>query len=52
MSIATFFLEIENRKKKDLAKLSKELDEKGSAIQNQRDAQIKEIQERFANEAK
>jgi len=52
MSIETFLLEIENRKKRDLAKLSKELDEKGTAIQNQRDAQIKEVQERFANEAK
>ncbi|MBI1828555.1 MAG: hypothetical protein HYR87_03625 [Thaumarchaeota archaeon] len=52
MSIETFLLEIENRKKSDLAKLSKELDEKGTVIQNQRDTQIKEIQERFANEAK
>ena len=52
MSIETFLLEIENRKKRDLAKLSKELDEKGTAIQNQRDAQIKEIQESFATEAK
>jgi V/A-type H+/Na+-transporting ATPase subunit E len=52
MSIETFLLEIENRKKRDLAKLDKELDEKGTAIQNQRDAQIKEIQERFAIEAK
>ena len=52
MSIETFLLEIENRKKRDLAKLSKELDEKGTDIQNQRDSKIKEIQERFANEAK
>jgi V/A-type H+-transporting ATPase subunit E len=52
MSIETFLIEIESRKKKDLARLNKELDEKGTAIQNQRDAQIKEIQERFANEAK
>jgi V/A-type H+/Na+-transporting ATPase subunit E len=52
MSIETFLLEIESRKKRDLAKLSKELDEKGTTIQKQRDVQIKEIQERFANEAK
>ncbi len=52
MSIETFLIEIESRKKKDLARLNKELDEKGTAIQNQRDSQIKEIQERFANEAK
>jgi len=52
MSIETFLIEIENRKKKDLARLHKELDEKGTAIQNQRDTQIKEIQERFTNEAK
>ncbi len=52
MSIETFLLEIENRKKRDLENLNRELDEKGTAIQNQRDAQIKEIQERFANEAK
>jgi len=52
MSIETFLIEIESRKKKDLARLSKELDEKGTTIQNQRDTQLKEIQERFANEAK
>src|SRR5438132_12137824 len=52
MSIETFLIEIENRKKRDLARLNKELDEKGTAIQKQRDAQIKEIQEHFANEAK
>ena len=52
MSIETFLNEIENRKKKDIARLSNELDEKGTAIQNQRDAKIKEIQEHFANEAK
>ncbi len=52
MSIETFLLEIENRKKRDLENLNKELDEKGTTIQNQRDTQIKEIQERFANEAK
>ncbi len=52
MSIETFLLEIENRKKRDLEKLNKELDEKGTAIQNERDAQIREIKENFANEAK
>ena len=52
MSIETFLLEIENRKKSDLENLSKELDEKVTIIQNQRDTQIKEIHERFANEAK
>ena len=52
MSIETFLLEIENRKKRDLENLNKELDEKRTTIQNQRDTQIKEIQERFANEAK
>ena len=52
MSIETFLLEIENRKKRDLENLNKELDEKGIAIQNQRNTQIKEIQEHFANESK
>lgn len=52
MSIETFLLEIENRKKRDLEKLNKELDEKGTAIQNERDAQIREIKEDFVNEAK
>jgi len=52
MSIETFLLEIENRKKKDLEKLNRELDEKGTAIQNERDAKIREIKEDFTNEAK
>jgi V/A-type H+-transporting ATPase subunit E len=52
MSIETFLLEIENRKKRDLEKLSRQLDEKGTAIQNERDTQIKKIKEDFANEAK
>ena len=52
MSIETFLQEIENRNKKDLENLNKELDGKRIAIQNQRDTQIKELQERFANDAK
>ena len=52
MSIETFLLEIANRKKRDLENINKELDEKRTAIQNQRDAQIREIKEDFTNEAK
>ena len=52
MSIEIFFHEIEKRKERDLEKFNSELNEKGTAIQNKRDAQIREIKEDFANEAK
>lgn len=52
MSIETFLLEIENRKKKEIESLDKDLAEKKSKLQNELDITIKEIQEKFANEAK
>ncbi|HKU32390.1 MAG TPA: V-type ATP synthase subunit E family protein [Candidatus Nitrosotalea sp.] len=52
MSIETFLLEIENRKKKELDSLDKDLAEKKSKLQTELDITLKEIQEKFANEAK
>ena len=52
MSIETFLLEIENRKKKELESLDKDLAEKKSKLQTELDIALKEIQEKFANEAK
>ncbi|HJT10608.1 MAG TPA: hypothetical protein VJ771_07485 [Candidatus Nitrosotalea sp.] len=51
MSIETFLLEIENRKKKELESLDKDLAEKKSKLQTELDVTLKEIQEKFANEA-
>jgi V/A-type H+/Na+-transporting ATPase subunit E len=52
MSIETFISEIENRKQKDIDGLEKDLNEKKSKLQIQMNHTIKEIQERFSNEAK
>ncbi len=52
MSIETFIQEIENRRRKEIETLDKDLQEKKSNLQNETNATIKEIQERFAREAK
>ena len=52
MSIETFVLEIENRKKKDIENLDEELAQKKVALQNKRDTAIREIQESALKEAK
>ncbi len=52
MSIDIFLNEIETRKKKDITDLDKELEEKKSATEAKKTATIKEIQDRFSNEAK
>jgi V/A-type H+/Na+-transporting ATPase subunit E len=52
MSIETFLLEIENRKKREIESLEKDLAEKKSKLQAEMNAAVKEIQEKFANETK
>ena len=52
MSIDTFVHEIEKRKKNDLDQLNKELSDKESSTEIKKNAAIKELQERYANEAK
>ena len=52
MSIETFLLEIENRKKREMESLDKEYAEKRSKLQADLDITLREIQERFAQEAK
>lgn len=52
MSIETFLLEIENRKKREIESLEKDLAEKKAKLQAEMNYTVKEIQERFANEAK
>lgn len=52
MSIETFLLEIENRKKRELESLDKDLAEKKSKLQIDLDITLKELQEKYANEAK
>ena len=52
MSIETFIQEIENRKRKELEGLEKDLTEKKSKLQSEMNHTIKEIQERFSTEAK
>ena len=52
MSIETFIQEIENRKRKDIDGLEKDLTEKKSKLQTDMNNTIKEIQERFSIEAK
>ncbi|MGB9002323.1 MAG: V-type ATP synthase subunit E family protein [Nitrosotalea sp.] len=52
MSIETFLLEIENRKKKEIGSLDKDLIEKKSKLQTELDITVREIHEKFANEAK
>lgn len=52
MSIETFILEIENRKKRDLENLNRDFQEKKNIIQNKRDTAVKELQQRYSIEAK
>ena len=52
MSIETFLLEIENRKKREIESLEKDLGEKKAKLQAEMNHTVKEIQERFANEAR
>jgi len=52
LSIDIFLNEIETKKKKDITNLDKELEEKKSATESKKNTAIKEIQERFSNEAK
>lgn len=52
MSIETFIQEIENRKRKEIEDLEKDLTEKKSKLQSEMNHTIKEIQERFSAEAK
>jgi V/A-type H+/Na+-transporting ATPase subunit E len=52
MSIETFLLEIENRKKREIESLEKDLAEKKSKLQTEMNVILKEIQEKFVNEAK
>ena len=52
MSIETFIQEIENRKRKEIDGLAKDLTEKKSKLQTEMNHTIKEIQDRFSIEAK
>ena len=52
MSIDTFLHEIENRKKKDIENLNKELNDKKSATETKKNTAIKELQEHYSKEAK
>jgi len=52
MSIDSFVIEIENRKKNDINVIDKEFDENKASIENKMNSTIKELQERYANEAK
>jgi V/A-type H+/Na+-transporting ATPase subunit E len=52
MSIDTFILEIENRKKREIESLEKDLAEKKSKLQSEMNTTVKEIHEKFVNEAK
>lgn len=52
MSIETFLLEIENRKKREMESLDKEYSERRSKLQAELDITLREIQEKFAHEAK
>jgi V/A-type H+/Na+-transporting ATPase subunit E len=52
MSVETFLLEIENRKKREVESLEKDLAENKSRLQAEMNATVKEIQEKFATEAK
>ena len=52
MSIDTFIQEIETRKKNDLAELDKKLNDKKSETDAKKNSQVKELKEKYANEAK
>jgi vacuolar-type H+-ATPase subunit E/Vma4 len=52
MSIETFLLEIENRKKREVERLQNNLAEKKSKLHAEMNIIVKEIQEKFANESR
>ena len=52
MSIDTFIQEIETIKKNDLAELDKKLNDKKSETDAKKNSQVKELKEKYANEAK
>jgi vacuolar-type H+-ATPase subunit E/Vma4 len=52
MSIDSFILEIDNRKKNEIEILDKDLEEKKATIESKKNSTVKEFQERYANEAK
>ena len=52
MNIDVFLDEIENRKKKEISDLDKELEDKKSEAVIQKNASIKELQEHYSKEAK
>jgi vacuolar-type H+-ATPase subunit E/Vma4 len=52
MSIETFIQEIESRKLKEIASLEKDLQDSKSRLEAEMNHTLKEIQERFANEAR
>jgi len=52
MSIDVFLDEIENRKKKEITNLDKELDDKKSEAGIKKNTTIKEFQEHYSKEAK
>lgn len=52
MSVDTFLHEIENRKKKDIENIDKELTDKKSATEIKKNTVIKELQEHYSTEAK
>ena len=52
MSIDTFIQEIETRKKNDLAELDKKLNDKKSETDAKKNSQVKELKEKYTNEAK
>ena len=52
MSIDTFVLEIENKKKQDIENLDKELHDKKLEIETKKNTTTKELQEHYANDAR
>lgn len=52
LTIETLIAEIQERKRKDLESLDKELSERKVAMKQKMDTSIKQMEERFANEAK
>ena len=52
MSVDTFIKEIQTRKKNDLAELDKKLSDKKSEIDAKKNSQVKELKEKYINEAK
>ncbi len=52
MSIDVFLNEIEDRKKNEITHIDKEFDDKKSETEIKKNTAVKEIQERYSNEAK